>query len=88
MIHLLGYATLVPHLQARHATLTFWSLLAARLALLRAFPQPGLRLASVAIHDAVVNLACMSLACIAEAQNRDNFRRRRGAGREAAEAPP
>mmetsp|Transcript_11917 Transcript_11917/g.38288 ORF Transcript_11917/g.38288 Transcript_11917/m.38288 type:complete len:768 (+) Transcript_11917:85-2388(+) len=75
LMHLLGYATLVPHLQARHATLTFWSLLAARLALLRAFPQPGLRLASVAIHDAVVNLACMCLACMAEAQNRDNFSR-------------
>mmetsp|Transcript_29690 Transcript_29690/g.91091 ORF Transcript_29690/g.91091 Transcript_29690/m.91091 type:complete len:1608 (-) Transcript_29690:1837-6660(-) len=74
LLHIVGYAVLVPHLQARHVTFTFWLLLGCRLALAKFWRVRNTLIYSTMIHGIVVNLVGMTVACLAESQNRANFR--------------
>jgi len=73
LMHLLGYAVLVPHIQARYVTFTFWVLLGARTWVDAKYIIPGRYTGTLVARGIIVNMVGMMLACLAETQNRENF---------------
>ena len=68
LMHLLGYAVLVPHIQARYVTFTFWVLLGARTWVDAKYIIPGRYTGTLVARGIIVNMVGMMLACLAETQ--------------------